>query len=253
MPNRANSLADRNSGAVHCLTCPLRPLCLPAPLEEADVHRFDAIVRRNGVLATGVDVVVPGEPLLNVHILRVGVLREFVHTGPAVQRTVGYSLPSDMIGFDGFAAGVHVTGAHSRETVAICEVPRRDLLKLGREFPVLLDQALVVAGERLVATQRMQLVVSRHTAQQRVAALVISHAERAERLRWSNVHLRLPLSYGEIAESLGISAEALGRTFRNLAGEGILQVERSEIAIIDRDRLIRLADGPIHAGQARRR
>ena len=245
MTDRVGTAQGHSPGAVHCLTCPLRPLCLPGPLDEEDVHRFDAIVHREGVVPAGVDVVVPGEPLRSVHILRVGLLQEFVRTSPGQRRTVGYSLPSDIIGLDGFATGVHVTGARSRDTVAICEVPRNDLVRLGGLLPELLDQALVAAGQRLVASQRMQLVLSRHTAPERVAALMMSHAERAERLRWSTTHLRLPLSHAEIAEALGIAPAALSRTLRSLAEENILRVERSEVEILDPARLRELADGPL--------
>lgn len=250
MAGRAGTTSlARNSGSIHCGNCALRPLCLPAPLDEAGVQRFDAIVRREGVVAAGMDIVLPRQPMGSIYILRVGILQEFVVTEPGQRRTVGYSLPSDMIGFDGFAAGAHVIGARSRDTVAICEVPRRDLLHLAAEFPEVLDQALAEAGKRLIATQRMQLVVSRHTARERVAALLVSHAERAERLRWSATQLRLPLSYSEIAEALGISAAALSRTLRNLAREGLLRAQRSEIEILDPQRLRELADGPVESSR----
>ena len=230
---------------VTCMTCPLRRVCIPAPLAEDDVPEFDAIVARGATVSAGLDVVMPGQIFEKIHILRVGVLQEFVISWRGERRIIGYSLPSDMVGFDGFAADRHVSGARTLETTAICEVRRDDLLSLATAHPELMDQALVKAGQRLVAVQRLQLVVSRHTARERVAAMLLSHAARAERIRWSGTRLRLPMAYAEIAQALGISAEAMSRTLHQLAGEGIITVSRSEITIVDRQRLEEAANGPV--------
>ena len=96
-----------------------------------------------------------------------------------------------------------------------------------------------------MAVQRLQLVVSRHTARERVAATLLSHAARAERIRWSGSRLRLPMAYADIAEALGISAESMSRTLRQLASDGIVRIERNEITILDRERLEEAANGPV--------
>ena len=233
---------------ISCLTCSLRRACLPGALAEADVARFDALVAHPPTLEPGVDVVQPGATQEHVFILRVGHLQEYVTINSTGRRRVtGYGMPSDMIGFDAFATGVHVTGARTLETVALCEIRRSDLINLAQELPELMSQLLQKMSQRLLSTQRLQLVVARHTARERVAAMLLSHMERAERIRWSGTHLRLPMAHGDIAASLGLSPEALSRTLRQMEEEGLISIERSEVKITDGDRLVEAADGPAEA------
>ena len=239
--------AGAHHHSITCMNCSLRRVCIPAALAEDEVPRFDAIVQRPKTLDAGLDVVLPGTPFDRIHILRVGHLQEFVQPAPGRRRVTGYALPSDMVGFEGFARNAHVTGARSLETVAVCAVPREGLKQLATELPALTDQVLVKFSERLLHTQRLQLVVGRHTARERVAALLLSHSERAERIRWSPSHLRLPMPYVDIAESLSISGEALSRTLRQMADDGILAMDRNEVEILDHDRLVAAADGPAQA------
>jgi len=234
----------RLNGLNGCATCMLRGVCLPATLSDADVERFDAIVQRPATVEAGVDLLLPGTPFKNILILRVGHLQEFVAHSNGERRVTGYALPGDMVGFDGFATDVHVTGARSLETVAICQIRHSDLVELSRELSELVELLLRKMSRRLLTTQRLQLVVARHTARERVAAMLISHMERAERLRWSTTQLRLPMPYNDIATALGITAAALSRTLHQMAEEGLITIDRSEIRIVDAGRLAEAADGP---------
>jgi CRP/FNR family transcriptional regulator len=57
--------------------------------------------------------------------------------------------------------------------------------------------------------------------------------------RWA---ARLPVSKTIVAARLGMNKETLSRLLRKLADEGLIAVSRSEIAILDRDRLARAAE-----------
>jgi CRP-like cAMP-binding protein len=53
--------------------------------------------------------------------------------------------------------------------------------------------------------------------------------------------VRLPVSKTVVAARLGLKKETLSRLFRQLAAEGLIEVSRSEITILDRERLGEIA------------
>lgn len=116
-------------------------------------------------------------------------------------------------------------------TAAITECADRDP-RLGRNLIDLLARRTVeLVGELQAAT----LLRGRQRLASYLDALATQTGPGATRIE-------LPVSKTLIASRLGVKKETLSRLLRQLTAEGVIEVGRREIAILDRDRLAALVE-----------
>ncbi len=81
------------------------------------------------------------------------------------------------------------------------------------------------------------LELVRQRAARYLARALPADVERSSR----PLRLRLPIRRGEMAHLIGTTPETLSRTLHALAAQGILEVHRREIRVLDLEALRRLA------------
>ncbi|HEU4923443.1 MAG TPA: helix-turn-helix domain-containing protein, partial [Burkholderiales bacterium] len=59
--------------------------------------------------------------------------------------------------------------------------------------------------------------------------------------------VRLPVSKTLVAARLGVKKETLSRLLRQFAAEGVIEVSRREISILDREALVKLSLSRAHS------
>jgi CRP-like cAMP-binding protein len=59
--------------------------------------------------------------------------------------------------------------------------------------------------------------------------------------------VRLPVSKTLVAARLGVKKETLSRLLRQFAAEGVIEVSRREISILDREALVKLSSSRAHS------
>ena len=78
-------------------------------------------------------------------------------------------------------------------------------------------------------------------ARERLAAFVVSLARRYATRGQSGRRLRLPMPWNDVASHLRLAPETVSRLVKGFQDEGLLEVERREIAILDAPGLETLA------------
>jgi CRP/FNR family transcriptional regulator len=95
------------------------------------------------------------------------------------------------------------------------------------------------------------VLLSKRTAEERIASLLLSLSARHKRRRLSDASFRLPMSRSDIGNYLGLAVETVSRIFTRFQQLGVLGVVGKEITILDRAHLCQLAEpaGELDQGQ----
>ncbi|NKZ06852.1 Crp/Fnr family transcriptional regulator [Actinomadura latina] len=88
------------------------------------------------------------------------------------------------------------------------------------------------------------------TVEQRVAATLLTLAGRLGEPRGGAVLLQLPLTRSDLAAMTGSTTESVSRAMSRLRKEGVIETGRRWTSIVDRDRLVRLADADARTPEA---
>lgn len=119
--------------------------------------------------------------------------------------------------------------------VALLALPREALLRVVDEHPPLARALLREFTGRLRHLVNLVDELALHSVQGRLAGLLLTQAEAAERGIAGP-----PLTQAEMAAQLGTVREMVARTLKSFEVQGIIQLERGAITILDREKLAAL-------------
>jgi len=218
---------------VNCSNCRLSSLCLPLALESDDIDKLDNIVQRGKPLQKGEHVYREGGPFSAVYAVRSGAIKAYRVTDDGREQVTGFYFPGEILGMDGIAKNSHACSARALETSAVCEIPFGSLAELSARMPNLQRHFFQLMSREITEDQQLIMLLSKNTAEERIAALMLSISARNARRKLSSTRFRLPMSRIDIGNYLGLTVETVSRVFSRLQKLDILEVSNKEITIND--------------------
>ncbi|MFT5484967.1 MAG: CRP/FNR family transcriptional regulator [Halieaceae bacterium] len=218
---------------VSCSDCRLAKICLPLALETDDVDRLDKIIQRGRPLQKGDHLYRDGEKFSAVYAVRSGCLKSFHITDDGREQVTGFYFPGEVLGMDGINKNIHACSAKALETSAVCEIPFTRLEDLSAKIPNLQRHFFQLMSREIIEDQQLITLISKNSAEERVAALMLSISARNSRRNLSAHNFRLPMSRIDIGNYLGLTVETVSRVFSRLQKLGVLTVSNKEIHIDD--------------------
>ena len=218
---------------VNCSNCRLSTLCLPLALESDDIDKLDDIVQRGKPLQKGEHVYQAGGPFSAVYAVRSGAIKAYRVTDDGREQVTGFYFPGEILGMDGIAKNSHACSARALETSAVCEIPFSSLAELSAKMPNLQRHFFQLMSREITEDQQLITLLSKNTAEERIAALMLSISARNARRKLSSTRFRLPMSRIDIGNYLGLTVETVSRVFSRLQKLDILDVSNKEITIND--------------------
>lgn len=222
---------------VACTDCNLVGLCLPLGLETDDIERLDAIIKRNRPLHRGDHVFHTGDSFRSIYAIKTGVIKTYAQCTDGTEQVLGFHLPGEIIGLDGIDPGKHGCSAKALETAAVCELPFSTLEQLSSQMPGLMHQMFSLMSKEIVKDSNLMALLGRSTAEQRLAAFLLSLSFRFQRRGFSSTDFFLSMSRQEIGSYLGLALETVSRLFTHFQEEAILEVSRKHVRIVDMEKL----------------
>lgn len=177
-------------------------------------------------------ILIEGEPCAGLYIVESGWLKA-VKIGMEGREQVLQTLGPG----EAFNAISVFTDAPNQATVAALEasvvwmVRREALLKLLDDHPALARQVVKDFAGRVMHLIRMVEDLALRSVEARLARLLLEQAEgeSVQRRRWA--------TQAEMASRLGTVPDVVNRALRKLAEGGMIQVERHQIQILDKEGL----------------
>lgn len=227
---------------VSCNVCRLNSICLPIALKSSEIVRLEEIVERSRLLHKGEYAFREGQPFNSVFALRSGALKAYKNTGDGKEQVTGFHFPGEIFGVDGISQNKHVISVVALETSSICEIPFSRLEELSAKMPSLQRHCFKLMSQEITQDQQLITLLSKSSAEERVATLLVSISQRNGRLNRSTIAFHLPMSRTDIGNYLGLTVETVSRIFSRLQKAELLKVEKKELRILELAKLESLAD-----------
>lgn len=230
---------------ISCSNCRLSQICLPIALEAADIDKLDSIIQRGRPLRKGDHVFRQDEPFRAVYAVRSGTLKSYNTTDAGQEQVTAFYFPGEILGMDGISKNRHPSSAVALETAAICEIPFELLGELSIRIPNLQRHFFQLMSQEIAEDQQLITMLSKNSAEQRVAALLLSISARNARRKLSATAFRLSMSRADIGNYLGLTVETVSRIFSRFQKSSLISADGKEVVILDAEQLRGMVNGSI--------
>lgn len=218
---------------VSCSNCRLSSICLPLALESDDVQQLDDIIQRSKPLQKGQHLYREGDEFQSVYAVRSGALKAYRTTDDGREQVTGFYFPGEILGMDGISKNTHASSAKTLETASVCEIPFASLSRLSALMPNLQRHFFQLMSREITEDQVLITLLSKNSADERIASLLLSISSRNARRKLSATHFRLPMSRVDIGNYLGLTVETVSRVLTRMQKLEIIRVDNKEIEILD--------------------
>jgi CRP/FNR family transcriptional regulator len=225
-----------------CASCSLRELCLPFGLDPLDLQKLDAIINRRRRMRMHEHLYRAGDTFQSLYAIRSGFFKTYELNRDGHEQISGFHMPGELIGLDAISSEKHVCGAVALDESEICEIPFYRLEELFRDVPTLQHRFHKLMSREISEDHHQMMVLGTMRAEQRLAAFLLSLSDRLKARGYSPTSIHLSMSREEIGNYLGLKLETVSRMFSKFQEDGLIHVERRNLVIQDREKLLRLTE-----------
>ncbi len=226
-----------------CNDCGLYQLCLPVGIDSGELEQLDRIIKRRRPLKRGEHLFQLNTPFKSIYAVHSGSIKTYVPTEDGNEQITGFHLPGELLGLDAISPRRHPCAAKALETTTLCEIPYEKLGELTQLIPSLQHHLLSIMSQEILHDHSLLTLLGKRSAEERLAALLLSLSERYRQRGFSPTELALSMSRNDIANYLGMVVETVSRLFTRFQEEGVLQVARKEVRILSLEKLATVASG----------
>ncbi len=232
---------DATLARIACGSCSLVDLCLPVGVTRDEMDELDRIVRRRRPLGRGEHVFRFGDDFRSVYAVRAGSVKTYTMTESGGEQVTGFHLPGEIIGLDAIHSGRHPSSAKTLETTSLCEIPFAQLEDLAVHIPMLGRQLVRIMSREIRGDDELLLLLGKKTADERLAALLLSLSSRLHERGFSAREFNLSMSRNDIGNYLGLAVETVSRLFTRFQQQGLISVDSKHVRLENLDALRALA------------
>jgi CRP/FNR family transcriptional regulator len=231
-------LADDGDEFNFCSTCAFSAACLERGYDKSHLRELHVLVQHIGPFREGEHIFREGDPFTAIAAVRAGTVKTYVTDSEGREQVLGFFLPGEIIGLNAISQARYPCNAVALDSVLLCRFSFPNIAALATRMPGLQEQLF-----RLLSLDigKASLLAGNFTADERMAAFLISISRRYAARGFSATRFRLTMSRTDIANYLRLAAETVSRVFRRFQDEGVIAVERREIELCKRDAIEELA------------
>jgi CRP/FNR family transcriptional regulator len=222
-----------------CSTCHLKDLCLPCGMSAPAVDRLDNLHFGRRRLKAGQALYRAGEAFQFIYAVRSGTFKSSLVVADGREQVSGFSMAGELMGLDGLAQGRHASTATALEDAEICAIPYEHLMDLSSGSSEMQRAVAQLMSREIVREHSLMLLLGSMNAEERLATFLLNISQRMKARGWSSSEFHLRMSRAEIGSYLGMKLETVSRTFSAFAQQGLLEVDKRHIRIVDMDGLTR--------------
>lgn len=170
-----------------------------------------------------------GQPCSALYLVHAGVLKTSITSEDGREKITGFRFRGDLLGTDALGLSRYTCDAVSLDLSSVWELPYPQLFRQ----PGFQDRVMTALAADVRRDWSWMLTVGTLSAEQRVAAFLLDLSTRMSELGFSGERLLLRMSRAEVGNFLALQLETVTRALSNLDAQGLIAVERREIAIRD--------------------
>lgn len=226
-----------------CLHCSLSNLCLPLALDDNDLSQLDEVVSRDRVFSRGELIFSQSTPFRSCFAVKSGAVKTSIITESGDEQITGFFMPGELVGLDSMSDEAHASTAKALERTNVCEIPVDRLEELVHVLPGLQHHLFHLMSQEIRNSHQLSVLLSKNTAEERIAALLLSLSSRFKRRKLSSTHFNLPMARNDIANFLGLAVETVSRVFTRFQNQGLIRARGRDIELLELEALQVMALG----------
>jgi CRP/FNR family transcriptional regulator len=222
---------------VSCANCSLRELCIPQGMTDEELKLIDTVIERKKPVHKNDYLFRAGDTNRSIYAVLSGSVKTLVDNPNGEEQIVGFHLPGELLGMDGFSGDSHTCSAVALETSSVCEFPLESLDEVCHLVPSIQYAMRRIMGREVTKDHAMLLLLGRMSAEEKLASFLISLSKRMAQRHWKPSEFNLTMPRQDIANYLGLAVETVSRLFAHLQDAEIIEVDRRRVNICDMERL----------------
>ena len=229
-----------------CSDCHLRDLCLPCGMNAPDVERLDSLMFARRRVAAGQTLYREGDKFQFIYAVRSGTFKSSLTLADGREQVSGFHMAGELMGLDGVAQGRHASSATALEDTEICAIPYSHLNQLTTQNSNMQHVVSRLMSREIVREHSLMMLLGNMNAEERLAAFLLNLSQRLKTRGYSASEFHLRMSRAEIGSYLGMKLETVSRTFSAFQQQGLLEVDKRHIRILDLEGLARAFEMRLH-------
>ena len=237
MANIVNFAANHS----RCEGCRFRSDC---PMLDEKGHVGSDISRRVRIFHRGDQIFCEGTTVNAIYRVRSGVVKTTLTDAAGREQVTGFVGPGEWIGLDSLDATSYFNTATTLDTTSVCVVPQSALRALAAHAPRGMMMLLSALARRINAQDALHMSLARDSAIERMASFLLDLSNRQKQVSLNADEIALTMSRSDIASYLALAVETVSRLLTTMHREGVIEVNRSRVTILNRNALMAAA-GPV--------
>lgn len=234
----AQAIADDGDALRFCSTCAFSAACIEQGYDKSRLEELHVLVAHVGPYEEGTHIFREGDPFEAIAAVRAGTVKTYVNDSDGREQVLGFFLPGEVIGLNAISHARYPCNAVALDSVMLCRFSFPNIAALASRMPGLQQHLFRLLSEDI---GKAALLAGNFTADERMAAFVVSMSRRHAARGFSATRFRLTMTRTDIANYLRLASESVSRGFSRLQDAGLLHVDRREIEITDFVKLEALA------------
>jgi CRP/FNR family transcriptional regulator, anaerobic regulatory protein len=235
---RKPPIADDGDALHFCSTCAFSSACIEQGFDKSKLGELHVLVEHVGPFAEGEHIFREGDRFEAIAAVRAGTVKTFVNDAEGREQVQGFFLPGEVIGLNAISSERYPCNAVALDPVMLCRFSFPGIAALASRMPGLQQQLFKLLSQDI---GKAALLSGNYTADERMAAFLVSLSRRFAARGFSPHRFRLTMTRNDIANYLRLASESVSRGFRRLQDEGLVSVDRREIELTDLTRLEAMA------------
>jgi len=231
-------IADDGDSLHFCSTCAFSAACMEQGLDKSKLGELHMLVEHVGPFAEGEHIFREGDRFDAIAAVRAGTVKTYVNDAEGREQVQGFFLPGEVIGLNAISSERYPCNAIALDPVMLCKFSFPGIAALAARVPGLQQQLFKLLSQDI---GKAALLAGNYTADERMAAFLVSLSRRYAARGFSPRRFRLTMTRTDMANYLRLASESVSRGFRRLQDEGMVKVDRREIELADLPKLEALA------------
>lgn len=224
-----------------CHRCSLSNVCLPIAVSEDDLYRLEAVVNQGETFDRGELVFSQHDPFRSCYAVQAGAIKTYFVSEDGEKQVTGFYLPGEVVALDSVNTDQYSCTAEALERSRVCEIPLDRLEELASRIPSLQQHFFQLMSREIQSSQQMSMLLNRKTAEQRLAAFLLSLSTRFGRRHMSVTSFRLPMARNDIANYLGLAVETVSRVLTRFQKQELVYFKGRNCTLADLNGLKNIA------------
>lgn len=234
----ATPSSDDGDALRFCTTCAFAGACRAEGYDKTALLELHCLVEHVGPFHAGDHLFREGDPFTAIAAVRAGTVKTYTVDALGREQVLGFFLPGEVIGLNAIHGGRFPCNALALDTVMLCRFSFPAIATLAGKLPGLQAQLFRLLSHDI---HKAALLAGDFSADERMAAFLISLSRRFATRGYAPTQLYLSMSRTDIANYLRLASETVSRVLRRFQDEGLIEVNRREFQLLDLARLQALA------------